>query len=116
MRKQILKLGQRALSQQGYSVLAAATPGQALSLAAQHRGRVQLLITDVVMPGMNGKELKEQIESIQPGIQCLYMSGYTADVISSHGVLDDGLFFLQKPFTLRSLTTKVRQALDLNHG
>jgi CheY-like chemotaxis protein len=108
---QVLKLGQRILKQQGYTVLTAPTPKAALALTAQHQGPLHLLITDVVMPGMNGKELLNQLQSNYPGLKCLFMSGYTADVIAHHGVLDKGVQFLQKPFTVRTLTDKVREVL-----
>ncbi|MBP7828988.1 MAG: PAS domain-containing protein [Kiritimatiellae bacterium] len=108
----ILKLGKRVLEKAGYTVLAARTPDEALALAAGPPGRIQLLITDVVMPGMNGKDLTERLAETQPDMKVLYMSGYTADVIGQHGVLDEGIHFLQKPFTGRTLTLKVREVLD----
>jgi two-component system, cell cycle sensor histidine kinase and response regulator CckA len=107
----VLKLGQRILRQHGYNVLSASTPQTAVALARQHSGRIHLLITDVVMPGMNGKELSLQIRAIQPGMRCMYMSGYTADVIARHGVLDNGVEFISKPFSAQSLAEKVRAVL-----
>jgi PAS domain S-box-containing protein len=109
---QILNLGRRILAQQGYTVLAAPSPEAALALATHHPGPIHLLITDVVMPGMNGKELFERIRTGRPKVICLYMSGYTADVIAHHGVLDEGVRFLQKPFRIRELAEKVRAVLD----
>jgi len=111
--EQILGLGQRILQQHGYTVLAARSAEDAIRIARQFHGRIHLLITDVVMPGLNGKQLKQQIEDGQPQLKCLFMSGYTADVIAHHGVLDEGVHFLQKPFTLAALTAKVRELLDL---
>jgi two-component system cell cycle sensor histidine kinase/response regulator CckA len=108
---QILVLAQRILKQHGYTVLAARAPEAALKLAEQHAERIHLLITDVVMPGMNGRELRKQLVALQPELRCLYMSGYTADVIAHHGVLDEGVQFLQKPFTIESLAERVREAL-----
>ena len=108
----ILALAARMLELKGYVVLRAATPEDALRLAAQHRGGVHLLITDVIMPGMNGRELAAQLRSAWPNLKCLYMSGYTADVIARHGVLDAGVHFVQKPFSVADLATKVREALD----
>ncbi len=109
---QILNLGQRFLRRQGYTVLAAHSPDEALHLARNHTEPIHLLVTDVVMPGMNGLELKHQVERFKPGVQCLFMSGYTADVISRHGVLEEGVQFLQKPFNTEALAAKVRELLD----
>jgi two-component system, sensor histidine kinase ChiS len=108
---QILNLAQRILCQYGYTVLAARSPEAALKLAEQHSGRIHLLITDVVMPGMNGRELRKRLVALQPELRCLYMSGYTADVIAHHGVLDEGVQFLQKPFSIESFAERVREAL-----
>jgi two-component system cell cycle sensor histidine kinase/response regulator CckA len=110
--EQILNLGRRILEQQGYQVLAASTPQAALALAAQQAGPIHLLITDVVMPGMNGKELTEQLRIRHPELQSLFMSGYTANVIAHHGVLDAGVAFLQKPFTIQALAEKAREVLE----
>jgi CheY-like chemotaxis protein len=109
---QILNLGQRILQRQGYTVLAAPHPEVALALAAQQAGPIHLLVTDVVMPGMNGRELAERLRASHPDLKCLFMSGYTADVIAQHGVLDAGVAFLQKPFTLQSLAEKVCEVLE----
>ena len=108
---QILNLGRHMLEKQGYTVLAAEAPEEAIALASRHQGRIHLLITDVVMPGMDGKELKQRLEASRPGLKCLFISGYTADVIVHHGVLDEGVAFLQKPFTARMLAERVREAL-----
>ncbi len=113
---QILALGRRILTQQGYTVLAAATPMAALAAVTQYTGPIHLLVTDVVMPGMNGKELKERLRLRYPGLKTLFMSGYTADVIAHHGVLEQGVEFIQKPFTNRALAEKVREVLDANTG
>jgi two-component system, cell cycle sensor histidine kinase and response regulator CckA len=110
--EQILNLGRRILEQLGYKVLTAASPKAALDLAAEHAGSLDLLITDVVMPGMNGKELKERLHSSHADLKCLFMSGYTADVIAHHGVLDDSVQFLQKPFTIGTLAEMVRKVLE----
>ena len=69
-------------------------------------------MTDVVMPEMNGRDLAKSIRDIKPGLKCLFMSGYTADVIAHRGVLDEGVYFLQKPFSMKDLASKVRQALE----
>jgi PAS domain S-box-containing protein len=109
---QILRLAERTLKRSGYETLAARTPEEAIRLVEEHRGTIHLLLSDVVMPGMNGKELRERIERIKPGIRTLFMSGYTADVIAHHGILDPGVRFLQKPFSLDELTRKVRETLE----
>ena len=96
----------------GYTVLAATTPGHANHLVEEHPGDLHLLITDVVMPEMNGRELAEQVSAIRPNLKCLYMSGYTADVIAHHGILDEGVNFIQKPFCSDDLAAKLRQVLD----
>jgi len=92
-------------------VLAAKSKDQALRLVGEYDGKIDLLLTDVVMPDMNGKELSERIVAVKPDIKCLYMSGYTADVIARQGILDEGIKFLPKPFSLRDLAAKVRNAL-----
>jgi PAS domain S-box-containing protein len=108
----ILKLTRRMLQGQGYTVLAAHTPAEAASLATKHAGPIHLLLTDVVMPGMNGRVLAGNLLALRPQLKRLFMSGYTADVIADQGVLDEGVHFLQKPFTVEDLATKVRDALD----
>ncbi|MGB5158240.1 MAG: response regulator [Desulfobacterales bacterium] len=82
----------RMLERLGYTVLAASMPDKAISLAKTHPGDIHLLITDVIMPAMNGRDLFECIHDIRPAIKCLFMSGYTAGVIANHGVLDEGEF------------------------
>jgi two-component system cell cycle sensor histidine kinase/response regulator CckA len=100
------------LERLGYTVLAAGTPSEAIRLAGEHVDAIRLVLTDVVMPEMNGKELAEKLRSIHPSLKCLYMSGYTAEVIAHHGVLDKGVSMIQKPFSLGDLAAKVRDALD----
>jgi two-component system, cell cycle sensor histidine kinase and response regulator CckA len=107
----ILRLGKRMLERLGYRVLAAGTPGEALRLAEQNPGVIDLLMTDVVMPEMNGRDLARRLLSLYPDIKRLFMSGYTADVIAHHGVLDEGVYFIQKPFSKAELSAKVREAL-----
>ena len=108
----ILDMCRSMLVDFGYTVLTAATPGEALRQAVIHAGKIQLLITDVVMPEMSGRDLEKQIGDITPGLKCLFISGYTADVIAHRGVLDEGVNFLSKPFSARDLATKVREVLD----
>jgi CheY-like chemotaxis protein len=107
----IIKLSKVMLESLGYTVLSADTPDNALRLAREYAGGIHLLITDVVMPGMNGRELAEQLHTLYPDIKTLFMSGYTADVIAHRGVLNDGVNFIQKPFSLQDLEVKVRAAL-----
>jgi two-component system, cell cycle sensor histidine kinase and response regulator CckA len=108
----VLRLTRRMLVTQGYTVLAASTPGEAIALAAEHAGEIHLLMTDVVMPEMNGRDLAKNLLSRYPRLRRLFMSGYTANVIAHHGVLDAGVHFIQKPFSLADLTARVREALD----
>lgn len=108
----ILKVAQIMLERQGYTVLAASTPGEAITLGLQHSGQIDLLITDVIMPEMNGRELANQLQASHPRLKCLFVSGYTADVIAQHGMLDEGLHFLAKPFTAQALAVRVRQTLN----
>ncbi|MEE4136566.1 MAG: PAS domain S-box protein [Desulforhopalus sp.] len=108
----ILKMSTMMLEEMGYTVIAAGTPGEAIHLAREHQGRIDLLMTDVVMPEMNGRDLAGNIMSIYPDIKRLFMSGYTANVIAHHGVLDEGINFIQKPFSMKDLGGKLREALE----
>ena len=108
----ILDMAANLLRRQGYTVLAAATPGEALGLADTCARTIDLLLTDVIMPEMNGRDLARRLLDRQPGLRQLYMSGYTADVIGSHGVQDEGLNFIAKPFTMKNLARKVRAVLE----
>ena len=110
--QEILNLTKRMLEKQGYQVLAAGTPGEAIRLAEQYTGAIHLLITDLVMPEMNGRDLAKNILRLYPNIRRLFMSGYTADVIAHQGTLDDGVHFIQKPFSTKELAVKVREALE----
>ncbi|NLI29855.1 MAG: response regulator [Nitrospiraceae bacterium] len=96
----------------GYVVTSAMTPSEALTIVKQRKDRIDLLITDVVMPGMSGVQLADQISSLHPAIKVLYMSGYTAEAIVHRGVLDEGIHFIQKPFRTGDLATKIRELLD----
>jgi len=107
----ILEMGTIMLKELGYQVLSAGDPREALHLAQEYSGTIDLLVTDVIMPGMNGRELCHRLLVLYPKLNCLYMSGYTANVIAHHGVLDAGVHFLQKPFTLRELAVRVRGAV-----
>jgi CheY-like chemotaxis protein len=99
------------LGRHGYTVLTAGTPNEALRLARDHPGQLDLLITDVIMPEMNGRELAQRMTNLHPRLQCVYMSGYTADTIGRHGVLDEGVRYVQKPFTSSALLTTIAAAL-----
>ena len=83
-----------------------------MRLAVAHKGEIHLLVTDVVMPEMNGRDLAKNILSVHPGLKLLFMSGYTANVIAHHGVLEEGVNFIQKPFSREQIGKKVREALD----
>ena len=108
----LLDLCQRMLGSLGYRVLSAATPEEAIAIAESGGHGIELLITDVVMPQMNGRELADALRALAPGLRVVYISGYTSDVIARRGVLHEGVHFLQKPFTARDLAAKVREALD----
>jgi CheY-like chemotaxis protein len=108
----ILRMTTMMLDRLGYRVLAADNPEQAIALAEAYADKIHLMITDVVLPEMNGRELAARMREIHPEIKVLFMSGYTADVIAHRGVLDKGVNFIQKPFSKKDLADKVRGALD----
>ena len=108
----ILHLTTTMLERQGYTVLSASTPGEAIRLATEHAGPIHLLMTDVIMPEMNGRDLARSLLSLYPHLRRLFMSGYTSNVIAHHGVLDAGVAFIQKPFSIKDLAAKVRETLD----
>ncbi|WP_320045298.1 ATP-binding protein [uncultured Desulfobacter sp.] len=110
--KALLKLSRATLEQMGYTVLAADSPNKAIRIAAEYPGEIQLLMTDVIMPEMNGLELANKLIRDHPGIRCLYVSGYTTDVFSSHGILHEGVHFLQKPFKKKDLEQMLRKILS----
>lgn len=111
----ILKMARRMLERLGYTVLTAHTPGEAVRIAEESKTIViHLLMTDVVMPEMNGRDLSVKILSLHPHLRCLFMSGYTANVIAHHGVLDKGVQFINKPFSMQDLAVKLREVLDEN--
>jgi two-component system cell cycle sensor histidine kinase/response regulator CckA len=100
----------------GYQVLVAGDPMRALEISAGYQGPIQLLLTDVVMPRMNGERLQQAIRAQRPDIAVLYMSGYTDDALACHGVLRPGVHLLEKPFTRERLLEKVREVLESGAG
>ncbi len=107
----ILKMTELLLESLGYTVLTAPAPAEAIRCAETYAGEIHLLMTDVVMPEMNGRDLAKHLLSLYPNLKRLFMSGYTADIIAHHGVVEEGVNFLQKPFTKRELAARVREAL-----
>jgi len=107
----LLLLAGGMLNKLGYKVLTAGAPAEAMRLAREYSGEIHLLITDVILPEMNGRDLAERIKNTRPETKCLYMSGYTADVIVHRGMLDEGVRFISKPFSIRELAVKVREVL-----
>ena len=110
--EQVRGVATSILRRAGYEVIEASTPDEAIAAAERHTGPIQLLVTDVVMPGMNGRELSERIRRVRPEIRVVFMSGYSDDAILRNGVLEEGVAFVQKPLTPAALTRKVRAALD----
>jgi DNA-binding NtrC family response regulator len=96
----------------GYNVLTAVSPDEAIYLSENYTGVINLLITDVVLPEMNGCDMSKKLISLYPNLKCLFMSGYTADVIAHHGVLEEEVHFIQKPFSMKELSSIVRKALE----
>ena len=107
----ILKLASKVLGGAGYTMLAAARPDEALRVAAQHPGEIHLVLTDVVMPGMSGQDLAKALLALRPSLKLMFMSGYPADVMSQEGFLPEGVPFIQKPFLVADLRTRVREVL-----
>jgi len=108
----MLRMIKTMLERLGYTVAAAKTPGEAIKYAQKNKGEIHLILTDVVMPEMNGRDLANRLLTTHPDLKCLFMSGYTADAIARHGVLDEGANFVQKPFSKEQLGAKIRQVLD----
>jgi CheY-like chemotaxis protein len=108
----ILRMAKRVLSELGYTVLSASDGLEALQVLERHAGDVQLLITDVVMPKMSGRELASRVTALRPEIKVLYSSGYAADEIGEDGVIEDGINFLAKPYVPSRLADAVRDVLD----
>jgi len=110
--EQLRRLTHRALDAQGYTVLVADRGGTALDIARRHKGDIDLLLTDVIMPDTNGRKLAETMRAARPGLRVLYMSGYPDGAIASHGMLEPGVAYLAKPFTTEAIARKVREVLE----
>jgi two-component system, cell cycle sensor histidine kinase and response regulator CckA len=108
----VLSLAKVMLERLGYTVVTATTPTEAIRLVENYKEEIHLLLVDVVMPEMTGRDLAERLTQLRPKLRLMFMSGYTANVIAHRGVLDDGVFFIQKPFSARDLAAKVRKALN----
>lgn len=108
----LLKMTVELLERQGYRVIARDSAQACLDLVRAYKGPIDLLLTDVIMPTMNGRELYERLATLRPGLKVLYMSGYTDDMIARQGIMHNGVEFIQKPFTVSALTQKVRELLD----
>jgi len=108
----VRELAGEALSMLGYQTLSAANPNEAIDICNAHEGTIHLLLTDVVLPQMDGKTLYDRVSSARTNLKVLYVSGYTENFIVHHGVLDKDVHFMQKPFNLDSLARKVREILD----
>jgi len=109
--KGVRELAREYLEMSGYTVIEAENGHMALELAAMHAGQIHLLMTDVVMPGISGRELADRVGQIRPGIKILYMSGYTDQAVVHHGILETDAVLLQKPFTAATLAAKLREIL-----
>ena len=110
----VLKMISTMLERLGHIVLAASTPKEAIFMAGQFDNKIDLVITDVIMPRMNGRELAKRLMASQPGLTILYMSGYPANIISNQSVLDEKMCFLQKPFSKKELAAKIREIMEIN--
>jgi PAS domain S-box-containing protein len=108
----ILKMIKKNLIRLGYMVLSAKSPGEAMNLVKNQNNQIHLLITDVIMPELNGRDLAENLILLNPELKVLFMSGYTSDVIAHHGVLDEHVSFIQKPFSHKELAIKIREVLE----
>ncbi len=112
----VRKLAAEFLGSNGYRMLEAQDGGEALQACEEHRGPIHLLMTDLVMPGMSGQQLAVRLAGRRPEMKVIYMSGYTDDAMVPHGVLEEGIHFLQKPFSLDALARAVRMGLEAGKG
>jgi two-component system cell cycle sensor histidine kinase/response regulator CckA len=109
---QLREVAVKFLRSAGYSVLESGDPEKALEIARTHNGEIHLLLTDVVLPKMSGRVVAEKLREIRPETKVLFVSGYTDDVIVRHGILDENIAFLQKPYSRKDLTFKIRTVLE----
>jgi DNA-binding response OmpR family regulator len=109
--EQLRRLTHRALAAQGYTVLEADGGTTALDIARRHKGPIELLLTDVIMPDTNGRKLADMLRPSRPGLRVLYMSGYPDGAIATHGMLEPGAAYLAKPFTTEAIVRKIRELL-----
>ncbi|MDY6881375.1 MAG: ATP-binding protein, partial [Thermodesulfobacteriota bacterium] len=114
--QEILRMTTIILERLGYKVLPAGSPIEAIHKCESYYGNIDMILTDVVMPDMSGRDLVKKLLRLYPNIKCLYMSGYTANVIAHHGVLDEGIQFINKPFSIADLAAKIRRVLDMNQS
>ena len=110
--KGILRMATMMLERLSYKVLPASRPAEAIHIGESYPGEIHLLMTDVVMPEMSGRAVAQKLLDLYPGLKCLFMSGYTANVIAHHGVLDEGTHFINKPFSKQDLSAKIREILN----
>jgi PAS domain S-box-containing protein len=108
----VLNLAKVMLERLGYKVIAAQNPSEAIRISEEYKENIHLLLVDVIMPEMTGRDLAERLTHLRPDLRTLFMSGYTADVIAHRGVLDEGVFFVQKPFSTRDLADKLREVME----
>ena len=108
----VRELTRNVLDISGYAILEASSPEDAIRLCESHGGEIHLLLTDVVMPGMSGRDLSDRLKRVRPGMKVLYMSGYTEEAIVEHGILDAGLHFIPKPFSPASMAQKILEVLN----
>ncbi|MEI7742949.1 MAG: response regulator, partial [Chloroflexota bacterium] len=108
----MLTVTARSLERLGYTVIAAGSPAEAISQVRERPGEIHLLVADVVMPAMNGRDLAARLGELRPGLRCLFISGFTADVADRHGISGPGMHVLAKPFAAGALAAKVREVLD----
>jgi len=100
----------------GYTVVEARSATDAIHFTERHKGPIDLVLTDVVMPGMKGRELVERLTNLRPGVKVLYMSAYTEDAVINYGILDPGMAFIEKPFSPDDLACKVREILEASRS